>query len=106
MVRKPRINLAATAALKPELAVQAVVVIGGAGAPAKTKEFVLRAPPILSLAAIAERNLELVPVLALGALGVLVRTKAALPVLLKTVLLAVVLQELKPAKVIANGIIV
>ena len=34
------------------------------------------------------------------------RTKAVLPVLLKTVLLAVALPVLKPAKVIANGIIV
>ena len=106
MVRKPRINLAATAALKPELAVQAVVVIGGAGAPAKTKEFVLRAPPILSLAAIAERNLELVPVLALGALGVLVRTKAALPVLLKTVLLLAAVQAHRLAVALVRGVIV
>ena len=76
---------------KLELVMQ--VVAGPVGVLARIRALVLRAPPILSLAAIAERNLELVPVLALGALGVLVRTKAALPVLLKTVLLLAAVQR-------------
>jgi len=101
-----RISLAVIVALKPELVAQVVVVIGGAGVLVKTKEFVLRALTNPKLAAIAEHDPELASVLALGVLGALARTKAVLPVLLKTVLLAVALPVLKPAKVIANGIIV
>ena len=88
-------------AVKPELVTQ--VVVGPVGVPVRIRALVLRGPPIPSLAAIAEHDPELALALALGVLGVLARTKAVLPVLLKTAPQVLVFQVLKLAAVLVYG---